>query len=214
MFPFFSKFCQFLATPLLSFSFFAFLFQPSKFLLTFSLLIPRRKKAVLGLPTLAALEQGISVIAVRENKNLMRNDLTLLPWKPNQFHLAENYLAVGDPANALDAIETGLELAIASEEHWTDSELLRMRGVALALRDGVGENDEAEACLRRAVDDARSRSAKSLELRAAISLARFLHDQGRSTEAHDLLSPVYGWFAEGFDTPDLQDAKALLDELS
>ena len=128
--------------------------------------------------------------------------------------LAENYCAIGDPAKALDAIERGFQFAEASDEHWSDSELYRMRGVALALRDGVGGNDEAETCLRRAIDDAFANSAKSLELRAATSLARLLHDQGRSGEARETLAPVYGWFTEGFGTPDLQDAKALLDELS
>ena len=64
------------------------------------------------------------------------------------------------------------------------------------------------------MSDARSRSAKSLELRAATSLARLLDDQGRSGEASETLAPIYGWFTEGFDTPDLKDAKAMLDELS
>jgi len=90
---------------------------------------------------------------------------------------------------------------------------LRVRGEALAMLHGVDGNDEAEAYLRRAIDDARSRSAKSFELRAAMSLARFLRDQGHSREAHGTLAPVYAWFTEGFDTPDLIDARALLDEL-
>ena len=129
-------------------------------------------------------------------------------------HLAENYLAIGDPAKALDAIERGFKLAEESGEQWSDSDLYRMRGVALTLRDGVDGNDEAGAWLRRAVDDARSRSTKSFELRAATSLARFLRDQGRTAEARETLASVYGWFTEGFNTPDLKDAKALLDELS
>jgi predicted ATPase len=67
--------------------------------------------------------------------------------------------------------------------------------------------------LQRALDTARSQEGKSLELRAATSLARLWRDQGRLAEARDLLAPVYGWFTEGFDTADLQDAKTLLDEL-
>ncbi|MCZ6862881.1 MAG: adenylate cyclase, partial [Alphaproteobacteria bacterium] len=129
-------------------------------------------------------------------------------------YLAENYLAIGDPAKALDAIEKGSGFAKASGEQWSDSELFRMRGAALALRDGVDGNDEAEGCLRCAIDVARSRQAKSFELRAATSLARFLRDQGRSAEAYETLVPIYDWFTEGFDTPDLKDAKVLLDELS
>ena len=66
----------------------------------------------------------------------------------------------------------------------------------------------------RKTDVARSQSAKSWELRAATSLARLWHSQGKTTEARDLLAPVYGWFTEGFDTADLKEAKALLDELS
>ena len=68
---------------------------------------------------------------------------------------------------------------------------------------------EAEACLREALDVARSQQAKSLELRAAVSLARLWQQQGKRVEAHALLAPIYGWFTEGFDTADLQEAKLL-----
>ena len=73
---------------------------------------------------------------------------------------------------------------------------------------------EAASWFRRAIDTARSQQAKSLELRAATSLARLWAEQGKRAEARDLLAPVYGWFTEGFDTADLKDAKALLDALS
>jgi predicted ATPase len=72
---------------------------------------------------------------------------------------------------------------------------------------------EAEACYVRALEVARAQEARSLELRAATSLARLWGEQGRSAEARDLLALVYGWFTEGFDTADLKEAKALLDEL-
>ena len=78
----------------------------------------------------------------------------------------------------------------------------------------TGEDAEATLWLQRAIDTARSQQAKSLELRAATSLARLWADQSKRAEAHDLLAPVYGWFTEGFDTADLKDATALLDELS
>jgi predicted ATPase len=72
----------------------------------------------------------------------------------------------------------------------------------------------AEACFRRAIEIARAQQAKSWELRAAMSLARLWRDQGKVREARELLAPVYGWFTEGFDTLDLKEAKALLDELA
>jgi predicted ATPase len=73
---------------------------------------------------------------------------------------------------------------------------------------------EAETCLQRALDVARHQEAKSLELRAAMSLARLWQQQGKRAEAYDLLGPVYNWFTEGFDTADLREAKALLGELA
>ena len=72
---------------------------------------------------------------------------------------------------------------------------------------------EVEACFNQAIEIARKQSAKSLELRAATSLSRFWHDQGKRKEAHELLAPIYDWFTEGFDTGDLKEARALLDEL-
>jgi hypothetical protein len=73
---------------------------------------------------------------------------------------------------------------------------------------------EAEACFLKAIEIARHQQAKSLELRATTSLARLWHQQGKKREAHDLLSTVYDWFTEGFDTKDLQEAKALIEELN
>ena len=73
---------------------------------------------------------------------------------------------------------------------------------------------EAEACYLKALEVARAQEARSFELRAARDLARLWGEQGRRTDARDLLTPVYGWFTEGFDTADLKEAKALLDELT
>ena len=73
---------------------------------------------------------------------------------------------------------------------------------------------KAQACFERALQIARAQQARSWELRAATSLARLWRDQGKRAEAHDLLAPVYGWFTEGFDTLDLKEAKALLEELA
>jgi len=98
-------------------------------------------------------------------------------------------------------------------ERWYAPELYRLKG-ALLLRYSSDNQAEAENCFHQAMAIAQNQQAKSLELRAAINLARPWQQQGKHQEAHDLLAPVYGWFTEGFDTPDLQDAKMLLDELA
>jgi predicted ATPase len=90
-----------------------------------------------------------------------------------------------------------------------EAELYRLKGELLLTQD-VPNAQEAESCLRQAVDVARRQQAKSLELHAAMSLGRLWQQQGKSAEAYDLLAPIYGWFTEGFDTAALQEAKALL----
>ena len=92
------------------------------------------------------------------------------------------------------------------------AELSRIKG-ALLLQQAVPDVGQAEACFQQALAVARRQQARSLELRAAVSLARLWQQQGRRAEAYALLAPVYGWFTEGFDTADLQEAKALLAEL-
>jgi predicted ATPase len=99
------------------------------------------------------------------------------------------------------------------EERWWEAEVHRLRGVLL-LRQTVAQPGEAETWLRRALDVARRQEAKSLELRAATSLARLWQQQDKRADAHHLLAEVYGWFTEGFDTADLQEARALLEVLS
>jgi predicted ATPase len=93
-----------------------------------------------------------------------------------------------------------------------EAELSRLQG-ELLLHQAAAPQGEAEAHLQQALTIARRQQAKAFELRAAMSLARLWQQQGKRTEAYELLSPVYGWFTEGFDTADLQDAKALLEEL-
>ena len=93
------------------------------------------------------------------------------------------------------------------------SGIYRLRGVLLLRQPGTPQA-EAEAWLQQALDVARRQQAKSLELRAAMSLARLWQQQGKRAEARELLAPIYGWFTEGFDTADLQEAKALLEELA
>ena len=99
------------------------------------------------------------------------------------------------------------------EERWWEAEVCRLRGVLLLRQTGTPPA-EAEAWLQRALDVARRQEAKSLELRAAVSLAGLWQQQGKPAKAYELLGPIYGWFTEGLDTADLQEAKALLEELS
>ena len=125
--------------------------------------------------------------------------------------LAEGLARRGDRAAALAALQEGLETADATGEHKWDAELHRTKGLVLLAESNL---DEAQACYQQAIRIARDQHAKSLELRAVRDLARLWGEQGRRTEARDLLTPVYGWFTEGFDTADLKDAKALLDGLA
>ena len=100
--------------------------------------------------------------------------------------------------------------SVRTGERWFTAELNRLKG-QLLLRQGHSE--AAEELYRKALNIAEEQGAKLWELRSAMSLARLRRDQGRRAEARDLLVPVYGWFTEGFDTPDLKEAKALLGEL-
>jgi predicted ATPase/DNA-binding winged helix-turn-helix (wHTH) protein len=120
---------------------------------------------------------------------------------------------LGHPADGLQALAEAHTLVEQHDERWWEAEVCRLRGVLL-LRQPETPPAEAAAWVQRALDVARRQEAKSLELRAATSLARLWQQQGKRTEAYELLAPVYGWFTEGFDTADLQDAKALLDALA
>jgi predicted ATPase len=126
--------------------------------------------------------------------------------------LAEVADHLGHTADGLQALAEAHTLVEQHEERWWEAEIARLRGVLLLRQPGTSPA-EAETWLQRALDTARRQEAKSLELRAAMSLARLWQQQGKRAEAHELLAPVYGWFTEGFDTADLQEAKALLDAL-
>jgi predicted ATPase/DNA-binding winged helix-turn-helix (wHTH) protein/class 3 adenylate cyclase len=127
--------------------------------------------------------------------------------------LADAYMAIGSPAAGLMAITEALTLVDNTGERWYEPELHRLKG-ELLLQQSADHHAEAQACFQQALDLARSLQAKSLELRAATSLARLWQQQGKCAEAYQLLAEVYGWFTEGFDTVDLQEAKALLEELA
>jgi predicted ATPase len=109
-------------------------------------------------------------------------------------------------AEALEAVE-------ASERRELLAEAYRLQG-AFLLRQAVPEVPQAEACFQQALAVARRQQARSYELRAAVSLSRLWQQQGKRQEAFALLVPIYGWFTEGFDTADLQEARALLDALA
>ena len=98
-----------------------------------------------------------------------------------------------------------------TQERWAEAEMHRLRGTLLL---SMQERTAAEDSFRRAIIVAQQQSAKYWELRAAMSLARLWRDQGKVQQARELLAPVYGWFTEGFDTRDLKEAKALLEELA
>ena len=126
--------------------------------------------------------------------------------------LAEVSDRLDHPEDGLQALAEAHTLVEQYEERYWEAEISRLRGVLL-LRQPRTPQAEAEACFQQALDVARRQQAKSLELRAAMSLARLWQQQSKRTAAYDLLAPIYGWFTEGFDTADLQEAEALLDEL-
>jgi predicted ATPase len=120
---------------------------------------------------------------------------------------------MGQPEAGLTALVEALTLVDTTGERWYESEIYRLKG-ALLLQQSSDNQVEAETCFQHAIRIAQSQQAKSWELRAATSLARLWQQQGKDAEARELLAPVYHWFTEGFDTADLQEAKALLDALA
>jgi predicted ATPase len=127
--------------------------------------------------------------------------------------LADVCAHLGHTEDGLQALAEAYTLVQQHEERWWEAEVCRLRGVLLLRQPGTPQG-EAETWLQRALDVARRQEAKSLELRATMSLARLWQQQGKRDEARALLTPIYGWFTEGFDTADLQEAKALLETLA
>jgi class 3 adenylate cyclase/predicted ATPase len=149
----------------------------------------------------------------------MRQGLTALEatgaelWRPYYLALlAEVYGAMGQPERGLIVLAESLAVADKNAERWWEAELYRLHG-HLLVRQDHSNIAKAQGCFYRAIEISRKQSAKSLELRATISLARLLVSQGRRDEARPILAEIYNWFTEGFGTADLKDAKALLDEL-
>ena len=142
--------------------------------------------------------------------------------------LAEASGEVGQATEGLEALAEALAMLPKSGVRWWEAELYRLRGELLLQSNVQGPTSdvermapglspavtEAESCFQQALTVARGQQAKSLELRAAVSLSRLWEQQGKRAAAHELLAPIYGWFTEGVDTADLQEAKALLAELA
>ena len=127
-------------------------------------------------------------------------------------HLALAYAELGKLEDARQCIGEALTAAETTKEQWYLAEINRVAG-EIALKSPESDAAKAQGYFERALAVARAQRAKSWELRAAMSMARLWRDQNKPMQAHELLGPVYGWFTEGFDTPDLKEAKVLLDEL-
>jgi predicted ATPase len=137
------------------------------------------------------------------------------PTRDRPYHLAllaEASAQVGQTTEGLEAVGEALATVAKSAVRWWEAELYRLRG-ELLLQHSAAQPEEAEACFQQALAVARRQQAKSLELRAAMSLSRLWQRQGKRDDAQQLLAEVYGWFTEGLDTADLQEAKVLLEEL-
>jgi predicted ATPase len=153
---------------------------------------------------IAGARQSISAQAARGTTHNQAYHLGLL---------AQAGERAGQSEEALSTLARALEMANRTDERWFEAELHRFRGEWL-IAHRRGEQAAAEVCFDRALAVARQQSAKMWELRAAVSFARLRRNQHRRADAREFLAPVYEWFTEGFDTPDLKEAKALLDKLA
>jgi predicted ATPase len=135
-------------------------------------------------------------------------------WMPFSLsYLGIAYAELHQFDNAWRCIAEAMSAVESTKERWCEAEINGMAG-EVALKSPEPDEAKAQAYFERALAVARQQQAKSWELRAAMSMARLWRDQGKRDEARDLLAPVFGWFTEGFDTLDLKEAKALLDELA
>ncbi len=169
----------------------------------------------------ATMCKGFAMVGLGQQvEGIAQLDAGLIAWHATGSRLldsqwlsftAEAYARAGRREDALTVLDQAAQGAAATGERHYQAELYRLRGAVLAE---TGELAEATAWLQRAIETARSQQARSLELRAAVALARLWRDDGKRSQAQDLLGPVYDRFTEGFETPDLKDAKALLDQLA
>jgi predicted ATPase len=153
-----------------------------------------------------------AVRAIASGITSLRSTRATLYEPYNLSYLAMAYAELGQLDDARRCIDDAIDKVEISKERWCEAEAHRIAG-EIELKSPKPDVAKAQAYFERALAVARAQQAKSWELRAAMSMARLWHDQGKREEARDLLAPIYGWFTEGFDTPDLKEAKALLDEL-
>jgi class 3 adenylate cyclase/predicted ATPase len=154
-----------------------------------------------------------AVRAITSSITLLRSSGTTLAEAYYLSFLAMAYADLGQIDDARRCIDDALDKVERSNERWCEAEVNRTAG-ELALKSPERDAAKAEAYFDRALSVARQQQTKCWELRAAMGMARLWRDQGKRNEARDLLAPIYGWFTEGFDTRDLKEAKALLDELA
>jgi class 3 adenylate cyclase/predicted ATPase len=153
-----------------------------------------------------------AVRAITSGITSLRSTRATLYEPSHLWFLAMAYAELDQPDDARRCIDDAIEKVESSKEKWCEAEAHRIAG-EIALKALAPDTEKAEKYFDRALGVARQQQAKSWELRAAMSLARLWRDQGKVQQARELLAPVYGWFTEGFDTRDLKEAKALLDEL-
>jgi class 3 adenylate cyclase/predicted ATPase len=154
-----------------------------------------------------------AVLAITSGITSLRSTGATLyePW--HLSNLARAYAELGQLDDARRCIDDAIDKVERSKEKWCEAEVHRIAG-EIALKSLAPDTEKAEKCFDHALAVARQQQTKSWELRAAMSMARLWRDQGKPQQAHELLAPVYSWFTEGFDTLDLKEAKALLDELA
>jgi predicted ATPase len=149
------------------------------------------------------MRQGLAAYQATGQRLMIPYSLSLLAATVGQ---------AGGTEEAEQVLTEALAVVRQTGERWAEAELYRLQGQWL-LQQAIPDEQHSAICFQKALSIAQTQSAKSWELRAATSLARLWHSQGKRQEAHDLLALIYNWFTEGFDTADLKDAKALLDAL-
>jgi predicted ATPase len=160
------------------------------------------------------LDDGIACIRMGMSSFRSTGGEIMLPYF--MYLLAEAYGRLGLAKEGLITLTEAQAALDSSGERWWEAELQRLKGELILMQPDTLSSqgtEEAEACFQHALATARAQSAKSLELRAAISLSRLLRRQGKPAKARHILTAVYEWFTEGFDTTDLREARQLLEQL-